>query len=273
MIEISKHPRIKFYLLNLLAAVVIILIIGYIVLFKLDSYTMHGHFISVPAFYNLTEAEAIKLAEQNNLRVMVTDSLYDEEVLPGNILEQYPASGAKVKDNRMIRLTVNAHTPEQVTLPDLKNSPYRQTIQTLEAKGFKIGHVEYMPSDFKNLVLNLKYNNNFVSPGILLKKGAVIGIVLGDGNDGENRVSLPDLSGLRIKDAISRLKQNYLNVKAIIPDATIQDKIDNLTAIVYQQEPAYHVNQSLEAGSYVTLYITLDKKRIINPDSLMVTSN
>lgn len=265
-----KYPRFSFLLINLTIAILLIIAGGYFVLRSLDRYTSHGESISVPAFQMLTQQEAEQVAHKNRLRIKIIDSLYDETLNPGVILEQYPMNGARVKSNRLIQLTVNAHHPEQVSFPQLNNAPYRQTLQTLQAKGFKIGTIQYAPSEFKNLVLNLQYNGENILPGSKLRKGATIDLVLGDGG-GNNYIPTPQLQGLPLKQALSVLKENYLNTGKIIPDASIKNKNGYSSAIIYQQEPSRTFLSSIPAGSYVNLYITLDQKRIQALDSLIVT--
>lgn len=268
---LSKYPKLTFFLLNLSIAVLLLLLTGYIVMQRLDSYTRHGYSISVPAFYNLTREEANRLAEKNDLKVIIVDSLYDEKAIPGTVREQYPLNGEKVKANRMIQLTVSAYNPEQVIFPQLNNSSYRQTLQILKAKGFQIGNIEYAPSEFKNLVLQLKYNDREIEPGTFLRKGVKIDIVLGDGGNEVNYVSLPRLCGLKTQDAIRQLQENYLNIGEIVPDFNAGKDPDISSAIVYVQEPAYFPNTTVPAGSYINLQITRDKKRIAALDSLIVT--
>lgn len=260
--------KIKFLLLNLAVAIILVWIIGYYVLSRLDSYTQHGYFISVPAFYDLTPEEAVNTATRQGLRVQIIDSLYDETAKPGTILEQSPAAGSHVKENRLIYLTTNARNPEKIVFPNLQNSAYRQTIQTLESRGFKIGRIEYAPSEFKNLVLDLKHNENPVSPGSLITKGATINIVLGSGN-GSNNIVMPQLLGKKIREAMDILRKNYLNIGEIVPDASISNKNETYSAVIYKQEP--NPDETIEAGSFVKLYITLEKSKIAVLDSLMVT--
>ena len=66
----------------------------------------------------------------------------------GVVLEQSPVAGAHVKENRLIHLIINAHNPEKVVFPNLQNAAYRQTLQTLTSRGFKIGHIEYARLNF-----------------------------------------------------------------------------------------------------------------------------
>lgn len=266
--NIKNNSKLKFILINMVVALVIILVIGFYVLSRLDNYTRHQHTISVPAFYGLSESDARSLAEQKKLRVTIVDSIYDASAKPGIIIDQYPVIGARVKDDRMIRLTINARNPEKVIFPDLQNSSFRQALQTLESKGFKIGSIIYVPSDFKNLVLGFRYRNQAITPGSKFNKGSVIDIELGNDGSG-NIVYIPKLTGKRTQEAVSIAQHTYLNVN-IIPDKTIKTKADELSAIVYQQSPAYAEQSGIEAGSVITLYITQDEKRLAKPDPLPV---
>ncbi|MDR1756717.1 MAG: PASTA domain-containing protein [Culturomica sp.] len=266
----KKHPRITFYLLNVIVAFAILFVAGLYTLKQLKKYTDHGHFIIVPLFKDLTVEEAEAVAAQQDLQITVTDSIYDDRAQPGTVQEQYPLTGSLVKSQRLIHLIVNASAPETVTVPRLNNSSHRQTLQTLEAKGFQIGRIEYEPSEFKNLVLKLKHREEEIEPGTRLSKGATIDIVLGSGN-GDNAVPLPRLNGLGLNKAISRIRESYLNVGEIVPDESVQTRADRLAARVYKQEPAYYEGSYVQAGREVTLYITRDKTILQSLDSLFVT--
>ena len=227
-----------------------------------------ARFIPVPAFNDLTVEEAHAVARHAHLTVVVTDSLYDDAAKPGVVLEQSPVAGAHVKENRLIHLIINAHNPEKVVFPNLQNAAYRQTLQTLTSRGFKIGHIEYAPSEFHNLVLDLKHDGENIVPGSLLTKGAVIDIVLGSGN-GRNTVVLPQLTGKNLQEALDILRKSYLNLGEVLPDASIKSKNDAYSAVIYEQDPLGET--TVEGGTYVNLHITLEKDKIAALDSLMVT--
>lgn len=259
--------KLRFILINIAIALVLICGITIYVLSSLDNYTQHGTSIPVPSFYDMTPEEASQVAAHAHLRIEVIDSLYDENAKPGTVIEQYPASDSPVKENRLIHLTLCSHNPEKVVFPNLRNAAYRQTLQTLESRGFRIGHIEYIPSEFKNLVLQLKNKGKEVQPGELLNKGAVINIVLGSG-DGSNIVILPQLTKKTLREAIDILRKSYLNVGEIIPDGSILSSTDKLSAYVYQQVPG--MNNAIEAGTPVNLYITLNEEKLVATDTLMV---
>ena len=258
----------KLFLLNLAAAILLVCGISVYILYWLDDYTQHDYFIQVPSFYDLTPEEAEAIAAHANLRIVIIDSIYSRTAKPGTVVEQYPAIGSKVKENRLIHLTINASTPEKIVFPNLQNAAYRQTLHTLETRGFQIGRLTYAPSEYKNLVLQVKHNGKEIQPGEVLSRGAKIDIVLGDGKR-TNMVNVPSLIGKNLREAINLIRNSYLNVGEIIPDGSIDKRANRMSAIVYQQTPGIHL--PVKAGRNVNVYITLKQEKIAALDSLIVT--
>ena len=124
-----KKGHLLILLANLAAAAVLLFVIGYIVLNRLDKYTRHGFSIEVPDLRGMTLAEARPLVEKAQLNIDVIDSVYSPNARPGAIMDQFPKPQARVKNNRVIQLTTNAVAPEKVTFPDLRNSAFRQALQ------------------------------------------------------------------------------------------------------------------------------------------------
>ena len=171
-------------------------------------------------------------------------------------------------DEGLKGFTGKAEDLHRFKVPNLQNAAYRQTLQTLTSRGFKIGHIEYAPSEFHNLVLDLKHDGENIVPGSLLTKGAVIDIVLGSGN-GRNTVVLPQLTGKNLQEALDILRKSYLNLGEVLPDASIKSKNDAYSAVIYEQDPLGET--TVEGGTYVNLHITLQKDKIAALDSLIVT--
>lgn len=260
--------KLKFLLLNLTVALLLVIGISIYVLHWLNDYTRHGIAIAVPSFLNLTEDEAHEQARNHHLRVLVIDSLYNVSAKPGTVVEQSPSIGSPVKENRLIHLTLNARNPEKISFPNLKNAAYRQTVQTLETKGFNIGDISYEPSEYKNLVLKFRHQGKDIQAGELLRKGAIIDIVLGSGYE-NNFVYIPQFKGKTLKEAVQLIRNAYLNIEGVVPDESIATRTDSLRAFVYEQYPAS--GQKIQAGSFIKLYTTLKQEKIIVSDSLMIT--
>ena len=177
-----KKGHIIVLLINIAIACIVLFLIGYIVLKRLDKYTNHGYYITVPELRGFTPDEAESFAKDKNLQILVIDSIYDNHAKPGTIVEQFPSPNAHVKNNRAIQLTINANAPEKIIFPNLRNVAFRQSLQRLKNLGINVGRIEYAPSNFKNLVLDFKYKGNIIEPNSLIQKGETVDIVLGNGN-------------------------------------------------------------------------------------------
>ena len=94
-------------------------------------------------------------------------------------------------------------------------------------------------------------------------------MVLGAGSSGNDQVYLPNLIGKTVDEAKYQAIQSYLNVEQIIPDSTIRNTTDMQQAIVYKQEPEYDEKQTVQQGFPIILYISLDKKKITEQESIL----
>ena len=77
-------------LINIAVASIVLFVIGYIVLNRLEKYTNHGYYITVPELRGLTPDEAKPFAKEKNLQILVIDSIYDNNAKPGTIVEEQP---------------------------------------------------------------------------------------------------------------------------------------------------------------------------------------
>jgi len=260
---------IIFWLTNIIIALLLLVFIGYFVLVRLDTYTLHGHFITVPDLRGLKPNEATTLLKGKELQFVVTDSIYDNQALPGCIVEQFPSPNARVKNNRVLQLTINANTPEKIIFPNLRNTGFRQALQKLRNLGLHVGRLEYTPSNFKNLVLDFKHNGSPLEPGSVLPKGEIVNLILGDGNNSNNQVLIPDLRGKTLEEAKKLILHSFLNTGEIIPDQTIRNENDRLSAFVYHQEPIPDsLNNKIIIGGDIILHLTKDQQKLAALDSL-----
>lgn len=265
-----KKGHIIVLLINLIVAAILLFVIGYIVLQRLDKYTNHGYYIAVPELRGLTPTEAEPFAKEKKLQVIVVDSIYDNNAKAGTIVEQFPAPNSRVKNNRAIQLTINANAPEKVIFPNLRNTAFRQSLQRLRSLGLNIGRIEYAPSNFKNLVLDFKLKGVVLQPDTILMKGETVDIVLGNGNTSNDQVAIPNLLGKTLAEAKNIALYAFLNIGEIIPDNTVRTEADRMTAIIYQQEPEAEENMTMKMGGDIILYLTKDKQKIMALDSLSI---
>lgn len=173
---------------KLLALVVNIIIMGVVLIlivffaFKgIDKFTRHGEAILVPDVKGLSVAEATSVFQRHGLTCAASDSTYVENEVPGRILDYNPSEGSKVKQGRIIYLTINTkHTPN-IPVPDVAdNSSARQARARILAAGFKLTEDEYI-SGQREWVYEVKKNGVVLPLGAKAPIGATLTLVVGDG--------------------------------------------------------------------------------------------
>lgn len=161
-------------------AVVAVLLVA-LAMFGLDVWTGHGKVQIVPDVKGLSVPEAENILNGVDLKVEVVDSVYDNGVARGSVVEQVPPAANRVKPGRTVYLTINAFTQRQVMLPDLVGTSIRQARATLESLGFKNIREVRVPSDYRDLVLAVKSMGVSMRAGTKLPLSSGLVIEVGEG--------------------------------------------------------------------------------------------
>lgn len=148
----------------------------FLVKFFLKIYTKHGREIELADFTYKTIDEI----KNEKVKLIVIDSIFNEDLPPLTIVNQYPEPGMKVKPGRKVYVTVVSKSYEKVPLPDLTDLTLRAATLQLQAYGFEIGKIEKIPS-IGQTVIAIKQNGREIPWGSLLKKGSTVNIVIGSG--------------------------------------------------------------------------------------------
>lgn len=269
----------RVFLKNLGLAVVILIVIVFLTLLWLSIFTRHGQSRPVPDLYGLTIKEAEKVIKENKMRFQIIDSVYTNIVPRGCVVEQNPDPGFGVKKNRRIMITINAFNPEMVEMPDLLELSKRQALALIESSGLEIGILNYKPDLAVDYVLEQLYHGKPVEPGDSIQKGSVIDLVLGKGLS-NRRTPMPDLIGLGIEEARNRILASSLNIGTFTFDNTIASAEDSANAFVFKQNPVFSEETSLQLGSAVYVWFTVDSMKlpvdstlVSPPDSLLYNIN
>jgi len=253
----------KTFLKNLGLAALIVVILIMILLIWLNFYTRHGQSRPVPDFIGLTMDQTLKTARKNRVRYQIIDSVYTAEVPRGCIAEQNPMPGFRVKKWRNIMLTINAFNPELVAMPNLVNLPKRQAIAIIESNGLEMGTPRYIPDISIDVVIKQLYNGKEIQEGDSIQKGSTIDLVLGKGLSNQ-RTAVPDLMGLDLESAKNRIFSASLTLVTSIYDNTVANSRDSATAFVYKQNPEFSADATLQLGSSIYLWLTVDSTKLIN---------
>ncbi len=223
-------------------------------------FTKHNITHPVPNFKGLSISQAKELADDNNLRIQIMDSVYNQFHKRGTVVDQEPKEGTQVKRNRRIFLVMNAMNPEKVMMPNVVGVSLRQAIALLESNGLVAGHLRYVPDIATNNVLNQRYKGIEISPGSEIIKGSHIDLVLGKSNYNE-AAEMPNLVGLNLREAEKQIAQANLNLGATIYDNSVQNSDDSLNAIIYKQKPEPNNRQFAAMGSIVDIWLSVDAEK------------
>lgn len=174
---IKDHPILFNFLLILLAGCGVI----WITLIWLDIWTEHGKYEVVPNIKGLSYEQAATALRTAGLEPELSDSIYDDKTRPGTVIEQSPRANTKVKPNRTVYLTVIAFTPKMISVPDLADMSLRQARSTLEGLGVKNIKEQYVASEYRDLVLAVKFNGVTLRPGARIPSSATVTLEVGQG--------------------------------------------------------------------------------------------
>ncbi|MDR3652859.1 MAG: PASTA domain-containing protein [Paludibacter sp.] len=246
-----------FILKNLLIAVAIIVALSWAALIGVDFYTHHGESEIIPDLRGSYVEEAEVILAKKGLYPQVIDSVYVRGKKLGSIIDQIPPANSSVKSNRPVYLIINSRQVHQVTLPEINDVSYRQADAMLQSIGLSVSNVEYAPSEYKDLVSEVKYHGRSILPGTRIPEGSALVLVVGSGL-GEANLTVPALKGKGFDEASQEAVAASFIIGAVQYD---DDHSGNESDyIIYRQRPA--AGSSMPAGSRIDIYLTKDKARL-----------
>lgn len=246
-----------FVLKNVIIAAILIVLLIVCAVKWLSSFTHHGEEVVVPTITGLYVEEAQILAGNEGLTIQVIDSTYSKKAPLGTIVEQNPRAESNAKRGRTVYVIVNAKTARQVPVPDLRDVSCRQAEATLKAIGLEVEGIEYEPSEYKDLVLDLKHNGEHIEPGTRINEGSLLTLVVGFGRGTEN-VEVPNLTGKSIADIRATLLSNRLILGSVTYDTELTEENKNCF-VAYSQSVS--AGSLLLEGSRIDVQMTTDLQK------------
>ena len=237
-------------LTHLLLAGCLIIVVSLLYFYAyLPHVTNHGESITVPSIEGLPITKVEAFLASHDLRYEVNDSSYSAEYPPLTVLKQYPAAGAKVKENRKIFVSVNRKNPPTVKMPDLIDGSLTNAEAVLRGSELKRGRIRLVRGPFLNVVKEMQIDGNKVVPGVLVPKGTVIDLVVMDG--GSNKLPTPNVLGFSFEDA----KFNILGSNLTVGEVRIVGDKDTtgLHPVILKQVPT--PGEVVIVGDVIDLWI------------------
>jgi len=142
--------------------ILLLLAISYFYIY-LPNRTHHGESITVPDLNGMKLEELNAFLTRHDLRYAVDDSTYSDEFPPLTVLRQFPKAGSKVKEGRVIYVSVNRVSPPTLPLPDLTEDVSLTTADIIiKSNNLRRGRVTYKASPFLNYVLEMRYKGSII---------------------------------------------------------------------------------------------------------------
>ncbi|MGE5394571.1 MAG: PASTA domain-containing protein [Candidatus Saccharibacteria bacterium] len=258
---LKEFLKTRTFKVNALAAVgITILLILFVILF-LRIYTHHGDSVEIPELKGKSMDQVANILEDKDLRYEIQDSIYSPDLPPGTVLDQFPKPGMKVKQHRMIFITLCAVSQEKIPMPQLTDISLRQAENLIENAGLTAGSIQYKPSEFPNLVLEQRINGKVIAKGELVPKGSRVDLVVGSSGEGST-IELPSLLGLTLEDAKLKLEENSLSIGTITYDESVTSEDQKAQAVIWKQSPDPAATTEIDRGSALDVWMTVDPSKI-----------
>ena len=249
-----KESFAGFVLKRILLAITIFVALAWITLLIVDQYTRHGEFEVVPDLRGMYVEEAQLLLSNQDLHPQVIDSVYVRNKKLRTIIEQTPIPNSTVKKDRPIYIIINSRQVRKIPVPDVTDVSFRQADAMLKAVGLNVSGVDYKPSEYKDLVIDIKYRGKSLDPGTRIPENSYLTLVVGSGV-GDETVSVPSLKGLTLEDARTETISASVIIGAIQYD--VQPSGDEQEYFIYRQRPS--AGQGVDAGSRIDVWLSKDK--------------
>lgn len=252
---IARQP----FVVNLIAA---ILLIGFLILIfflSLGWITNHGSYLKVPAVTGMNVQKAVSQLENDGFEVIISDSAYNDSLPLDVVKRQLPLSGATVKVNRTVFLHINPSSLPMITMPKLEGLSYRFAVDNLKKNNLQLGDTTERPDFMKGSVLDQLYNGKPIKPGDKVRWGSKIDLVIGGGVQ-EVHLPVPKLVGMTVAEARVMLEARGIVLASIIGSGNISDTAN---AFVYKQNPEVldfnGNNIYIQPGQTMDIWIQVEK--------------
>ncbi len=239
-------------LVNFVVFGIVLYLLVWVAAFLLSGYTRHGQSLTLPNLKGLKVEDAESVLRQRKLRMVITDTVFMENIPKSALVDQNPAPNSKVKEGRIVYVTLNSDATASVLMPNLISSSARYAETVLMGIGLKIGNISFKPDIAQNNVLDQLWRGQSIQPNTRIPKGAVIDLIVGDGSGG-SLVPMPNLTGLNLLDATNVLQSSLLQLGSVIYEGSVKD---SARAIIRRQNPPYVAGQTLHGGEYIDVTLS-----------------
>ncbi|MCK9310702.1 MAG: PASTA domain-containing protein, partial [Bacteroidales bacterium] len=122
-------------------------------------------------------------------------------------------------------------------------------------------------SEFRDLVLGVRYNGKEITAGFRLPKGSSVTLIVGQSSS-EGVLLIPSIKGLFLDEAIDLAHSKSLNIGDVHYDVTPPNQEEAKYYQVYKQEPI--TGSTASVGKKITIWMTTDPTLIEAPEDIVL---
>lgn len=223
------------------AAIILLSVGGFALIHNLSS----GKEVDMPNLIGLKQDDAISQLEGLNLKYKITE-VESDEYDPGYVIKQSVDAGKKVKEGKIIEITVSSGT-KGVEVPNVEGKTEDAATILLENAGFKVDIKE----EASDTIEKGKVIRQTPSAGQKLESGQTVTIVI---STGKENITVPGLVGLTKDDAIAKLSEK--NLKYSITSYEYSNSYDE-GYVIYQN---YSSGESVSPDTVINIKISKGPK-------------
>jgi beta-lactam-binding protein with PASTA domain len=225
----------------------------------MQCFTNHGSSVKVGNYVGKSMKDVIRHADDNDFNLVVTDSVYREDMPADMVLEQNPAPNSAVKEGRTIYLKITTNKGSMQNLPDLAGRDQIEFYtETVRGMGIKIGHIDTLPDPnladgtIKQIIWRGRDITNELGK-FTIPQGSTLDFVISrkENNDRDVPAFISGGKYMSYAEYIALLTMSDLAVKQVVPDPSVSNEE---SAYVIKVSPS--VGVSLQKGDSVIVFIT-----------------
>ncbi len=204
-----------------------------------------GSSITIPDVAGMTEDEALKTLNDAGFKNVSSSYVYSDSVAEGNVISTTPSANTNGSKDTKITMSVSKGA-EKKTVPDVTGQTESDAQNALAAVGLT-GSVSY---EYSSSVAQGKVISQSVAAGKKVAAGTTVGLVVSQGEEPPEKVTVPPITGSTLDNARQLIKSAGLSVGSI----TYQYSDDVSSGCVISCDPGD--GSSVDDGSTVNLVIS-----------------
>ena len=212
-----------------------------------------GRYTEVPALVELSEDDAVAVAQDVGIDLIFTETVFSETVPGGQVISTEPGDGARVVRGTEVVVTVSRGTERFKVSEELIGRPLQEVLDALDGTPVGITQTE-------------EYDDTVPAGSVAafdppadteLRRDDPLTIVV---SRGPAPVEVPDVSGLQRLDAVTVLRDGNLNV------STVEEFSNDVeVGLVIGQDPTPDVDPVMR-GTTVTIVVSKGPDLVAVPD-------